>query len=354
MITLFGTTELIQVQQRLADLPDGFWRNLFPRVITSDKEDIMFELADVDNRRLAPFVAPNVQGRVMRMQGSLARMFRPAYVKPKSIIDPSKAIPRMMGEPLLGSFSLEQRFNAHVALSLRFQREVIERRWDWMASKAIIDGMVTVEGQDYPSRTVDFLRDPSLTATLLTTARWDQTATADPLTDIQGMNDQAFTLGNAPITSVVFGTYAWQHFLKNQAVLNLLDATMRGSVSQFSRTVVNSSANFQNVGFIDGGSGRIELWRYSNWYSETNEETGALTTRQFLDPKEVVGYGSAIDGIAMFGAIMDADAGFMTEATIYPKMWREPDPSVVYTMSQSAPLYVPMNPNNTWKMRVAT
>ena len=34
------------------------------------------------------------------------------------------------------------------------------------------------------------------------------------------------------------------------------------------------------------------------------------------------------------------------------KMWEEDDPSVVYTMSQSAPLYVPTNPNNTFRLKV--
>ena len=96
-IGLYSTQELIQVQQRLQNLPDGFWRDRYTRVITSDREEIMFEVADANNRKLAPFVAPNVQGRVMRGQGYSARTFRPAYTKPKHIVDPTQAIPRMMG-----------------------------------------------------------------------------------------------------------------------------------------------------------------------------------------------------------------------------------------------------------------
>jgi hypothetical protein len=91
------------------------------------------------------------------------------------------------------------------------------------------------------------------------------------------------------------------------------------------------------------------LFRYSNWYSDVNS-AGALTTRQFLDPTVVVGMGPALDGVALFGAILDVDAGFRAEATIFPKMWSEKDPSVVYTMSQSAPLFAVTNPNNTFKL----
>lgn len=348
-ITLYGTTELIEVQQRLADLPDGFFRGLFPRVITSDREEIMFEKADIDNRKLAPFVAPNVQGRVMRGQGYRAESFRPAYVKPKHIVDPTKAISRMMGEPLLGGRTMAQRFDAHVVNNMRLERESIERRWDWMGSKAAVDGMITVVGDDYPTRTVDFNRNADLTAQLTGTARWSQTATADPLTDLADMVDTAFVAGNAPITDLVFGATAWRNFIKNQAVKDLLSTLNRGTTSVFATIPLVQNSNRQSAGYIETPGGRFNLWRYSNWYSDV-DSLGNLTVQQFLDPTVVFGYGPAMDGAAMFGAIMDADADFAAEATIFPKMWKNPDPSVVYTLSQSAPLFVPLNPDNTFKL----
>lgn len=350
-ITLYGTTELIEVQQRLEDLPDGFFRNLFSRVITSDREEIMFERADIDSRKLAPFVAPNVQGRIMRGQGYSARSFKPAYVKPKHAVDPFKAIARRMGEPLLGGLSQAQRFDAAVVDNMRLERESIERRWEWMAAKAMIDGLITVVGDDYPLVTIDFLRDASLTTTLAGTARWDQLATADPLTDLAAASDNAFLLGNAPITDIIFGISAWANFIKNAAVLDLLSTQKRGSTSDFARTVLTQRQNYQSMGYIDGPGGRFNLWRYRNWYSDVNPD-GSLTVRQFLDPRDVVGYGPAMDGIAMFGAIQDVDAGFLAQQAIFPKMWKNEDPSVVYTLSQSAPLFVPTNPNNTFKIRV--
>jgi hypothetical protein len=211
----------------------GSGANRFPRVFTFDKEEVYFERADVDNRKLAPFVAPNVQGRVMRGQGFYARSLRPAYVKPKHVVDPTKAIARRMGEPFLGGSSLQARFDATVAQNMRLEREAIERRWDWMAGRAIIDGKVVIAGDDYPTVTVDFGRDPTLTVQLATTARWSQTATADPLGDLGRANDAAFALGNAPITDLIFGTTAWANFIKNQAVRDLLSTLNRASTSSF-------------------------------------------------------------------------------------------------------------------------
>lgn len=350
-VSLYSTQELIEVQQRLQQLPDGFWRNRYTRVITSDREEIMFEVADIDNRKLAPFVAPNVQGRVMRGQGYEARTFRPAYVKPKHIVDPTKAIPRMMGEPILGGMSMQARFDAIVANNLRLERESIERRWDWMAAQATIYGSVLVEGDDYPSTLVDFGRDPSLTVTLSGAAMWSATATADPLGDLASANDAAFALGNAPITDLVFGITAYSNFIKNDDVKELLSTMTRASNSSFATIPLVQNSNYQNMGFIDSpGGGRFNLWRYSNWYSAV-DSSGNLVVQQFLDPEFVVGLGPGLDGTALFGAILDYDAGFQAEATVFPKMWVEKDPSVVYTMSQSAPLFAPLNPNNSFVIK---
>ena len=351
--SLYGTTELIIVQQHLPEFPDGFWKNLFKRTVTSDRQEILFERIDIPNRRLAPFVAPNVQGRVMREQGFSARSFTPAYVKPKHVVDPTKAITRIFGEALLGGLTMGQRFDYHVVNNMRLERESIERRWDWMAARAVIDGMVTVSGDDYPTQTIDFLRDPSLTTTLLTTARWDQLATADPLADLSAAADNAFALGYAPITDIVFGTYAWAQFIKNAQVLFLLNQFYRGSSADFSRGELVPHTNFQRMGTIGGPSGSFTLWRYNNIYNDT-DSNGNLTLQYFLDPKQVCGYGEALEGVGAFGAIMDVDADFLAEATMFPKMWKEEDPSVLYTMTQSAPLFIPTNPNNSFKITVAS
>jgi hypothetical protein len=347
--TLYGTEELIIVQQRFPVLPDGFWMKIANRTITSDREEILFERLDIDNRRLAPFVAPNVQGRVMRAQGFSARTFRPAYVKPKHIVDPQKAIPRMFGEPLLGGLTMRQRFDARVADNMRLEKEMIQRRWDWMAAAAIRDGSVTVSGDDYPTVVVDFLREPSLTIQLSGTATWNNVSTANPLSDIDSALESAFQYGLAPITDLVFGTAAWKNFTQNSQVYELLNRFYRGTESDFDRSGVMPQNNFQQVGRISGANGSLALWRYKNWYSDVGPD-GKLTQMQYLDDTDVVGFGPAVDMVACYGAIQDVDAGFVAQADIFPKMWKNEDPSVVYTMSQSAPLFVPTNPNNTFKI----
>lgn len=342
----YNTTELIGVQTRVRTRPDGFWRRQFTTTILSDKEEVQFDVVERDDRRLAPFVAPNVQGRVMAERGYTAKLFRPAYVKPKHIIDPSKALPRMAGEALGGEMSVEARFDAHVALALRSQDEMIARREDWMAAQAIINGQVLISGEDYPAVTVDFGRHASLTYVLAGTARWSESA-ADPLGDIATARRNSYERSNAPITNVVFGLSAWARFLADTRVQALLNNDLRGTQSDFNRsTAFLTGEPFEYQGQISGfaGGGQLNLWTYSNIFRDD-----AGNAQNFLDPDHVVGFGGAVDGHAMYGAILDRRA--LRPLARFPKMWEQEDPSVTYCMTQSAPLMVPVEPQNTFVIR---
>lgn len=342
---LFDTLTLLEVLRKQESIPQ-YWLSFFPRVITSDKEEILFDQITDGTRELAPFVAPNVQGRVIRDRGYTTKTFKPAYVKPKHVVDPSRAIPRMAGEALGGSLTLAQRWDAVVAENMRIERIMIENRWEWMAARAVIDGSVTVKGDDYPEVTVDFGRDPSLSGTLLGTARWGE-ADAKPLKDLELYRRRVHTLSGAPVSRITFGLEAWDRFTSHQEVRDLLDTRYRGSDSEFNRSVPEGAPH-EYRGRISGqnGMGQLELWTYSQQY---REEDGTLA--DFLDTNSITGTGSGLQGVRCFGAIMDKRAGLRPLA-MFPKMWDVEDPSVTYTMTQSAPLMVPVEPNASFTLRV--
>ena len=282
----------------------------------------------------------------MKNRGYTTKTFRPAYVKPKHVVDPAQAIPRMAGESLGGSLSMEQRYDARVAENLRLERQMIENRWEWMAARAIIDGMVTVKGEDYPEVTVDFGRDPSLTTTLTGAAQWG-TSTAKPLKDLEDMRRQIHDLSSSTIQRVTFGLNAWDAFTSDDAVIKLLDTRYRGSESDYNRAIASGSP-MEYRGRISGqnGMGSLELWTYSQKY---RDDDGSL--QEFLDPDLVVGVGAGLEGVRCFGAIHDKRAG-LRALSMFPKMWDSEDPAHTYTMTQSAPLMVPVEPNASFSMRV--
>ena len=331
--------EVVRVQKPL----QTYWLQYFPRVFMFETQDIMFDQV-VDTRYLAPFVAPNVQGQVMREQGHTAKTFRPAYVKPKHVVTPNRALPRMAGEPLTGALSLQQRMDAIVADNIRMEVEAIRRRLEWMAAKAIIDGAVTVSGENYPTVTVSFGRDGSLSDTKLTTERWSQ-STSTPLADIQEMRDAAFRLSRSAINRLTFGPDAWNYFSTHADVVDLLSTEKRGSQTDFN-TVGIDPGPFEWMGRLvgSGGSG-LDLYRYNDFYDADDGTETAV-----IDTNTVVGTGPGIQGAQCFGAIMDLDS--LQPVEMFPKMWKENDPSVMYTMVQSAPLMVPAQPNASFKIKV--
>jgi surface antigen len=345
-VTTFGTAELMGVQTRLPQ-PRNFWLQFFGRTFTSTAEKIMFDELGEEDRRLAPFVAPMAQGKVMRELGFVTRSFRPAYVKPKHIVHPQKLLSRMAGEQIGGELSPEQRRQAVIADLLRMQRDMIERRWDWMAAQALMFGQVVVEGEDYPTQVVNFGRDASLTTVLTGEARWTVGNAADPLNDIRIARTNAYNLGSYPVNTLVMGLGAWQGFSRNTAVQDLLKRDVRNGSTDFRAANLNAGEPWAYEGTIRGGGdgqGGFDVWTYQGTFrDDAGNAVGLMNTN------DVVGIGQP-DGVRAFGAILDMDN--LAATPMFPKNWRNMDPSVEYLMTQSAPLMVPLRPNSTFRIRV--
>jgi len=347
---LYDLATLLEVRRKQDDVK-VFWLNFFGRQINFETQFIDFERVARRYKKLAPFVAPNVQGRVIKGQGSNLQRFAPAYVKLKSVIDPQKVLTRQVGEVPYQPISNSQRRAAVIAEETRDHKARLINRNEWLAAQAIIYGSVTISGEDYPTQTVDFGRDASLTSVLAGGARWDQ-ATADPLADIKLMRRRSNDLSGSVVRRVIFGADAWDLFverlgLNNPQSGNLLDTTFRGSETSVSR-LLDGFEGAEYAGTVTGtsGQGRIECWVYSASY---DDDTGA--SRDFMHPKDVVGVGE-FDGVRCYGAIHDPRAGYQA-LEVFMKNYLNEDPAAEYLLSQSAPLMVPGEPNATFRIRVA-
>jgi hypothetical protein len=349
MFDLYSTATLLDVL-RIQKPDTAYWLdNFFGRTINFTSEDIMFDKV-TNSRRLAPFVSPVVQGRVMRKRGYQTLSFRPAYTKPKHVVDPNRQFSRLAGEAIGGDLTPAQRWNAAVAENLREERDAIQRLWNWMAAMAIIHGEVTVAGEDYPTQVVTFGRDAGLTNILTLTARWGE-VDGDPLGDIKDMRTLAFVKGGAPITRLTFGLDAFDLFFDDPKVQALLKTEL-GAIPRTSDSVLSAMGSpgepFEFRGYLQGanGQGRVEIYTYNEQY-----EDEADATQSIMGSYDVIGTGGAIQGTRCYGAIRDKRAG-LASMSLFPKMWDQEDPSVTYTMTQSAPLMVPGNPNNTFRIQV--
>jgi hypothetical protein len=347
---IFDLYTLQQVQRRIKTAP-AFWLTFYPGQINFDGRKILFEKVFGDDRKLAPFVVPNVAGRPQRLEGFEAYTFEPAYSKQKDIVDYTMHIERQAGEALGGSLTIEQRRNAVIAELLRRQKVKINNTWNWLAARALIDGKVTIEGEDYPSQLVDFRRDANLTIVLTGGAKWDQT-TADPLADLREARITANTLSGARIQRYIFGANAWELFCQRVDLKDMQNSLNRGAGQNTSVSLINDGYGdtVEYMGRMAGlnGQGTMEFWVDTTKYIDP--ETGLEAF--YLDQNTVVGVSDMMAGVRCFGAIMDAEAGFRPLDTFF-KNWREQDPSQEYLLTQSAPLMVPKEPNATFSIKVA-
>lgn len=350
MDPLYTTYDLLQVVATQQSLP-SFWRRFFPRMLLSEKDEIAIDRVSESYKRLAPFVAPNVQGRVSTKHGYTTVSFRPAYVKPKDIVDPNTDLIRQPGEAIgTGTLSLAQRRDIVIGQLLQGQRIKIDNRVEWMCAKAVMDGQVIVAGEDYPSVTVDFRRDPSLTIVLAGGAKWD-TETSSPAADIMAARRAIKDKSGAVVNAVTFGPDAWDNFyareIAGKETLVLSQILRTGSTDVSSMRDGFEGAEF--MGRFRGSNGAgFECWVYTAKYED---DDGNMV--DMMDPNRVVlAEPSGVQGVEAYGRIRDLKSNLGPQQ-YFPKMWQQEDPSLEYIMTQSAPLPIPGQPNASASIQTA-
>lgn len=336
-IEIQDTSELMGVLRNFPAVSSFWLDRYFRRSHFSQSEWVQFEEV-AKGRRLAPFVAPNVQGQPMLQRAESIRAVKPAYLKPKDAVDPNRLIRRRAGESLGGSMTLQEREDAIVVDILGDHDEMIRRRWEWMACEAATKGQVVIEGENYPSRTVYFNRKPGNTIQLSGGSRWGESG-ANMFASLRQYARQIFASGTA-VQDLIMGVDAADLFFADTEVKDALE-TRRGSKTTLELYNVSGSPVTYN-GTLEGG---LNLFTYNDVY-ENNDGVEV----PFIDPLDAIFMGD-IDGVRAFGAIMDRKAGWASQA-VFPKMWEQDDPSGLFLMTQSAPIMVPVRTNASMRVRV--
>ena len=343
--SIYDTATLLGVMRELEPV-QSFWLDLaFPGVINFSDEYIDFSKI-TETRKIAPLVMPTSQGKPIYGQAEKVYRFRPAYVKVKDAVNPQTMIRRKagLGELLLPTaLDPMSRFDATVGEIMRQHRDAIARRWEWLAAQAILNGTVTLSGDDYPTTTIDFERDSGHTITKGVATRWGD-AGISIVEDIETwsalMRNAKF--GGAP-TKLIVGSDVWPVMKADDEIKELLRTDLR----QTSGTSFNfGPRDGLQVEFMGRISQNLEVWVYSDYYEDTSG-----TAVPFMDSRDVVLIGPNVQGVKCFGAILDKAAN-LSPLAVFPKMWDQEDPSATQIMTQSAPLMVPVNPNATLKARV--
>lgn len=333
------------------------WLDMFfPNTFLSTQEEIAFSKLNA-SRRIAPFMLPNEPGKpIYRREGERIDSFKPAYTKPKDAVRPTEMIALSPGELVRREalMSPQARYNREVNRIVLYHRNSIQRLWDYMAAKAILNGTLAVNYGQGVNVTIDFGRDAGHTVILGAAARWGDSG-INIFNTIQSYVD---TVANAEFggsaTDIILGASAAIPFMADVSsstgsLKDKLDTTFRGSEDvSINRGIirVDPMNPFTLLGRLANG---LNVWRYAGPASKFQNSDGTFT--DIMDPRDIVVASRAVDGIRAFGAILDTAAN-LEVSDIFTKMWDQEDPSARFIMSQSAPLMIPVHPNCTMRVRV--
>ena len=336
-ISVYSTAELMDVLD-IRYKPTTFLTNaFFKSVKLFDKQEIAFDVIK-GARKLAPFVSPMVQGRAIKRRGQETRSFTPAYIKPKMALVPGNAVTRRAGEPFGGTLSLVERRDLQLADDLLLQSEQIDNTIEWMAAQALCYGYVDVAGDDYPTVRVDFTRKPTHNLALAGVNLWSA-ATSTPVSNIRTWATTVAQDQGGTVMDIVLGANVFAALANHQEFNQLFKyyQPVGGPLPSLLPSVQDNEAKI-----FHGMLGQFRLWTYNAVYTD---DTGV--SQFYIPPNAVLLVASQeMSGTQCYGAIMDHDS--LVPAARFAKMWKQEDPSVIMTMTQCAPLMVPVNSDSTF------
>ncbi|NKE43573.1 major capsid protein [Roseomonas frigidaquae] len=332
-LSIYETTTLIRVVENLKEPSQFLLDMFFPNVTQSDTEMVSIDVFD-GKRRLAPFVNPLVEGKFVEGLGFTTPTFAPPYLKPKTRLDPKRAVRRTRGERIGGAMTPIERAAANLRLEMEDQMNQIFRRMEWMGAKAMTDGAITVVGDGVPTAVINFGRDASLNITLSGGNRWGQ-AGVSPSNNIDDWSALVLKRSGYPVTDVVFTPAAWRLFRADPLVAAVVQSFRNGN-EDFSAAGVRP----ERGGIRLGSWGQYTLWIYYEWFIDPADGV----EKPLLTDGTVILGSKMVQGERAFAAIQDEDVGFPS-IPFCPKSWTEKDPGVRWLMTQSAPLTIPSNVN---------
>jgi hypothetical protein len=179
-------------------------------------------------RKMAPFVAPLIGGKVMERQGFETRFFKAPRIAPVRALRTPDLEARLPGETIYSSRTEADRAAELLADDSEFLDNAITRREEWMCREVLVNGKITVTAENGYTYVISFL-DYGFGAGAGTASnhetvaiKWDQ-ASSDPLADLERARLNMIKFSGISPNVALFGANAQAVFIRNTSVQTLLD-----------------------------------------------------------------------------------------------------------------------------------
>ena len=336
----YTDTAVLLAAYKQQKAPNTFLQNrYFPDGTVFNTPQVLVEYKD-GNQKLAPFVSPEVAGKVVRRDGYEANAYKPAFIAPKRALTIDNLNQKGFGEALYGELTPAERAVKITADDLTEMDEMIVRRIEQMSAQVLQENALTMNhyGDDnklVETKKIEFFNGENQ-AVYTPNVDWNE-ADADILGDIAAIALELAKRG-LPATDVILGTEAADAFLNNEKVQKLLDNR------NFNIGVVDPTENYPEAVFL----GQINCKGYKmNFiqYAATYEaEDGSI--KPYIDPKVAIVTAAAC-GVTNYGAITQIDYGnteFSTHAEKRVPLYSIKD-QVREVALRTAPLVQPKHKN---------
>lgn len=340
-MNIFDTATLVGVVPNLMTSQNWLLDRYFTNVVTSDSEFVAIDV-DVGLRRMAPFCSPLVEGKMVESRRYQTNTIKPAYIKDKRVPDLRKPVRRQIGERIGGEYTAAEREMLNIQFEMEDQIDNLNRRQEWMAASALINGTVTIEGDGFETTVVDFGRDSELTVTLSGSDKWPTSVPAGqtntkPTDDIEEWQTRILQKSGSVPTDLVFTNKSWRAFRLDTTIKD--NAITFPALSPFGNQV-NAGAQIQKGAVYKGRWGNFDLWLYNDWFINplNNQE------EPMIPDGAVLMTGAELMGTRAYGMILDPAFNYGPMAYA-PKTWLQEDPAQRILLMQSAPIVIPSRVN---------
>jgi hypothetical protein len=329
-VDIYQTRTMLAAMRQEAPTNMFLLDTLFRRVETFNTEHVDIDIVKGDER-LAPFVSPRVEGKLMEDQGFTTRSYKPGYVKPKYVTPAADLVKdRVAGENIYQG-DAPSRSEIRLAKNLADGENQIARREEWMAAQGLVNGTVDVVG-DGVNYQIDFGMSASHKVTLAGTSLWSDATNSKPLNDLSDWSTLIADDGNANANIMVGGKLAIQALFENTSVKNALD-TRRINMGEIKPSQLAPGVTY--FGTLIANGVNIDVYQYVGSYKDDNG-----VRQRYIPDDRVILTSTEADFRRNFGAIADLDAGLVSMMA-FPKTWMSEDPSARHVLIQSAPLPAP-------------
>lgn len=302
------TTDLLAAYETRKKPTTFLQSRYFPNGVNFNTVSVLVEYKN-GTQTLAPFVSPEIGGKIVKRQGYRAVAYEPAFIAPKRAMTVDTLAKKGFGEALYNGLSPADRAMAITLDDLTDMDDMITRRLEQMSAEvlqtnALIMKHETENGEIEETKEIAFYEGTN-DATYEVAVSWANPA-AKILADVAAMA-QILTRKGLPATDVILGANAAEAIYQNEEILKLLDNR------NVNIGAINPTEGFPEAVFIGTLNCKGHNINFISYNATYEDATGKMV--EYIDKDSAIVTAPGC-GVTNYGAVTQIEYG-STDFTTY-------------------------------------